>query len=98
MVLRTVRSLGSCFETFSYSPMAFCSLPCCTYFSAALNAFALLKPKPRAISGELLHSNQTCRPKFRKSENSDGYPTVSKPSLARFVQAQNLATSLEARL
>src|SRR6185312_7870624 len=49
MVLRTVRSFGSCFETFSYSAIAFCSLPCCTYFSAALRTFALLNVKPRAI-------------------------------------------------
>src|SRR5437899_8890677 len=49
MVLRTVRSLGSCFRTFSYSAMAFCSLPCCTNFSAALRIFVLLEPKPSAI-------------------------------------------------
>src|ERR1700746_560445 len=29
--------------------MAFCSLPCWTYFSAALRTFCLLKPKPNAI-------------------------------------------------
>ena len=33
-MLVTVRSLGSFFRTFSYSEMAFCSLPCWTYFSA----------------------------------------------------------------
>src|SRR5689334_3977963 len=30
--------------------MAFCSLPCWTYFSAAPRTFCLLKPKPNAIS------------------------------------------------
>src|ERR1039458_6056560 len=49
MVLLTVRSLGSFLRTFSYSAMAFCSLPCWTNFSAALRAFCLLKPKPNAI-------------------------------------------------
>jgi hypothetical protein len=29
--------------------MAFCILPCWTYFSAALRTFCLLKPKPNAI-------------------------------------------------
>src|ERR1700719_4576768 len=29
--------------------MAFCSLPCWTYFSAALRTFCLLNPKPNAI-------------------------------------------------
>src|SRR5207302_10726721 len=48
-VFRTVRSLGSCLRTFSYSAMAFCSLPCWTYFSAELRTFALLKPRPNAI-------------------------------------------------
>src|SRR5690348_8240035 len=52
MVLRTVRSFGSCFEIFSYSAIAFCSLPCWTYFSAALRIFALLNVKPRAIVDE----------------------------------------------
>src|SRR3954454_2886894 len=50
MVLETVSSLGSALSTFSYSPMAFCSLPCWTNFSAALRAFCLLKPNPNAIS------------------------------------------------
>src|SRR6266852_7154599 len=49
MVLETVSSLGSALRTFSYSAMAFCSLPCWTNFSAALRAFCLLKPKPNAI-------------------------------------------------
>src|SRR5258707_2698663 len=49
MVLLTVRSLVSCFRTFSYSAMAFCSLHCWTNFSAALRTFCLLKPKPNAI-------------------------------------------------
>src|ERR1700757_2356535 len=31
--------------------MAFCSLPCWTYFSAALRTFCLLKPNPNAIKG-----------------------------------------------
>src|SRR4249919_849025 len=49
MVLETVSSLGSALRTFSYSAMAFCSLPCWTNFSAALRAFCLLKPNPNAI-------------------------------------------------
>src|SRR6202022_898233 len=49
MVLETVSSLGSALRTFSYSAMAFCSLPCWTNFSAELSAFCLLKPKPNAI-------------------------------------------------
>src|ERR1700686_504619 len=49
IVLLTVRSLGSCLRTLSYSAMAFCSLPCWTNFSAALRTFCLLKPKPNAI-------------------------------------------------
>src|SRR5258708_28685972 len=49
MVLLTVRSLVSCLRTFSYSAMAFCSLPCWTNFSAALRTFCLLNPKPNAI-------------------------------------------------
>src|SRR5437763_10999872 len=49
MVLRTVRSLGSSLMTFSYSAMAFCSLPCWTNFSAELSTFALLNPNPSAI-------------------------------------------------
>src|SRR5579863_779863 len=49
MVFATVRSLGSFFATFSYSVMAFCSLPCWTNFSAALRTFCLLKPNPNAI-------------------------------------------------
>src|SRR5579863_1892770 len=49
MVLVTVRSLGSALMTFSYSTMAFCILPCWTYFSAALSTFCLLNPKPNAI-------------------------------------------------
>src|SRR5271169_1344161 len=48
-VLVTVRSLGSALRIFSYSAMAFCILPCWTYFSAALRTFCLLKPKPNAI-------------------------------------------------
>src|SRR5215471_13454625 len=48
-VLVTVRSLASFLRIFSYSAMAFCSLPCCTNFSAALRTFCLLKPKPNAI-------------------------------------------------
>src|SRR2546427_610021 len=44
-----VRSLGSFLRIFSYSAMAFCSLPCWTNFSAALRTFCLLKPKPNAI-------------------------------------------------
>src|SRR5438876_8273696 len=51
MVFRTVRSLGSSLTTFSYSLMAFCSLPCCTAFSAAARTFCLLNPKPSAIWG-----------------------------------------------
>src|SRR5215470_3741063 len=35
--------------TFSYSVMAFCSLPCWTNFSAALSTFVLLNPNPSAI-------------------------------------------------
>src|SRR5215510_1359587 len=31
--------------------MAFCNLPCWTYFSAALRTFCLLNPKPKAIIG-----------------------------------------------
>src|SRR5438067_9866933 len=50
IVLETVSSLGSAFRTFSYSAVAFCSLPCWTNFSAALRTFCLLKPKPNAIS------------------------------------------------
>src|SRR4029077_2933909 len=49
MVFRTVKSRGSALRIFSYSAMAFCSLPCWTYFSAALRTFCLLKPKPNAI-------------------------------------------------
>src|ERR1700723_42311 len=49
IVFATVRSLSSCLRIFSYSAMAFCSLPCCTNFSAALRTFCLLKPKPNAI-------------------------------------------------
>src|SRR5208337_1761898 len=49
MVLLTVRSLASLLRIFSYSAMAFCSLPCWTNFSAALRIFCLLKPKPNAI-------------------------------------------------
>src|SRR5438067_9283136 len=49
MVFRTVRSLGSSLTTFSYSLMAFCSLPCCTAFSADARTFCLLNPKPSAI-------------------------------------------------
>src|SRR5678815_3861755 len=48
-VLLTVRSLGSFLRIFSYSVMAFCSLPCWTNFSAALRTFCLLNPKPNAI-------------------------------------------------
>src|SRR5215472_12896472 len=48
-VLRTVRSLGSFLMIFSYSEMAFCSLPCWTNFSAALSTFCLLNPKPNAM-------------------------------------------------
>src|SRR5277367_1726044 len=44
MVLVTVRSLGSFLRIFSYSEMAFCSLPCWTYFSALARTFCLLKP------------------------------------------------------
>src|SRR5256885_1297767 len=51
MVFRTVRSLGSSLTTFSYSLMAFCSLPCCTAFSADARTFCLLNPKPSAIRG-----------------------------------------------
>src|SRR6185437_8422008 len=36
----------------SYSAMAFCSLPCCTNFSAELRSFALLNPNPSAITEE----------------------------------------------
>src|SRR3981081_2310754 len=46
----TVRSLASALRTFSYSAMALGSLPCWTYFSAALRTFCLLNPKPNAIS------------------------------------------------
>src|SRR5258708_32903372 len=53
MVFRTVRSLGCSLMTFSYSAMALGSLHCWTYFSAALSAFALLKPNPSAISESL---------------------------------------------
>ena len=49
MVFRTVRSFGSFSRIFSYSAMAFVSLPCWTYFSALASTFCLLKPKPRAI-------------------------------------------------
>src|SRR5215469_9278160 len=35
--------------TFSYSVMAFCSLPCWTNFSAELSTFVLLNPNPSAI-------------------------------------------------
>src|SRR5271157_5145785 len=43
-VLVTVRSLASFLRIFSYSEMAFCSLPCWTYFSALARTFCLLKP------------------------------------------------------
>ena len=46
MVFRTVRSLGSALMIFSYSVIAFCSLPCCTERSAFANTLFLLKPKP----------------------------------------------------
>src|SRR5215813_180338 len=49
MVFRTVRSFGSCLMILSYSAIAACSLPCWTYFSAALRTFALLNPNPSAI-------------------------------------------------
>src|ERR1051325_11498241 len=48
-VFKTVRSLGSALMIFSYSEMAFCSLPCWTNFSAELSTFCLLNPKPNAI-------------------------------------------------
>src|SRR5271157_833223 len=43
-VLVTVRSLASFLRIFSYSEMAFGSLPCWTYFSALARTFCLLKP------------------------------------------------------
>src|ERR1700722_9299560 len=59
--------------------MAFCSLPCWTYFSAALRAFCLLNPKPNAISVQLqpglvnsFHPRETVSLKRRKDNLSLG--------------------------
>src|SRR6185437_12694366 len=64
MVLRTVRSLGSAFTTFSYSVMALCSLPCWMWRSAAASTFALLNPKPKAIDSRT-PSHTTARTTFQ---------------------------------
>src|SRR5882724_6176048 len=72
MVFRTVKSRGSALRIFSYSAMAFCSLPCCTYFSAEESAFCLLKPNPKTIGCRLRSHVPPAR--FRCSGNSP--PTV----------------------
>src|SRR5579864_709616 len=46
---------------FSYSPIAPCSLPCWTNFSAAASAFSRLKPNPNAIRN-CQDENARCRP------------------------------------
>src|SRR6266404_6173349 len=74
MVLSTVRSLGSSLMTFSYSAMAFCSLPCWTNFSAELSTFVLLKPNPSAIK---LVNRGLVLP-FRK--NAAGHPSSARPA------------------
>src|SRR5579864_1064581 len=59
-VFRMFRSLGSSLMIFSYSLMAFCSLPCCTAFSAAASTFVLLNPNPRAIARLLPELYSSC--------------------------------------
>src|SRR5882724_1535560 len=68
MVFRTVKSRGSALRIFSYSAMAFCSLPCWTYFSAEESAFCLLKPNPKTIGCRLRSRVPPAR--FRCSGNS----------------------------
>src|SRR5947199_6639997 len=71
IVLETVSSLGSALRTFSYSAMAFCSLPCWTNFSAELSTFALLNPNPSAI--ESLNEGSF----YRRGDHSNNWAKVS---------------------
>src|SRR5436305_2627748 len=82
-VLVTVRSLASFLRTFSYSEMAFCSLPCWTYFSALANTFCLLKPNNaiRASNSRPWSSPKTfdtepdaSRGKLLRSTGREGHP------------------------